>query len=224
MQLSQRIILKVSVGIVSSPSASAALRFLEGAGGSINKTVVHHSGVLKRESVFDGGHQLLGRGEDYLHAAYHGGGVEVVYIVHPRAAEAEAQDAQAAQLHTVARLQLQGDGVAHQVEARLKLRGGGGGVARHQAAHGARVHAVFYDGRSIPLARIILLLKVLAFYKSEFCHNYKLFFCAETKKCLRIRSKMLALPFKNACASILKCLRFHFRRPLQGVSGGSAGY
>ena len=39
-----------------------------------------------------------------------------------------------------------------------------------------RVQAVFYYGRGVPLARVVLLLKVLAFYKSEFWHNFQLFF------------------------------------------------
>lgn len=169
--LSQRIFLNTTIA-AGTGVASAALpfRFFISAGAGISETIVHHTHILERESVLDGGHQFFGGGEDYLDVLYHGGGIELVHILHAHTAEAEAQGAQLAQLHAVAQLQLQGDAVAHQVEARLQFRGRSGGVAGHHAADGAGVQAVGHCGRSVPLARVVLLLKILFSYKSKFWH------------------------------------------------------
>lgn len=61
--------------------AAAALCLFEGAGGGIDEAVVHHTGVLEGEAVFDGGHQFFGGGEDDFHVAYHGGGVEGIDVI-----------------------------------------------------------------------------------------------------------------------------------------------
>ena len=61
--------------------AASALCLFEGAGGGIDEAVVHHTGVLEGEAVFDGGHQFFGGGEDDLYVAYHGGGVEGIDVV-----------------------------------------------------------------------------------------------------------------------------------------------
>lgn len=119
-----------------------------------------HSRVLERESLLYGGFQLLGGCEDDLDVFDHRGGVEVVDVLRPGAAEGEAQGAERPDADAVALLQQGGDTVAYEVHRSLQFGGGHGGVACHGPGDGPGVEAVHGGGDGVPFSGFVSLVRI----------------------------------------------------------------
>ena len=99
-------------------------------------------------------------GEDDLDVFDHRGGVEVVDVLRPGAAEGEAQGAERPDADAVALLQQGGDTVAYEVHRSLQFGGGHGGVACHGPGDGPGVEAVHGGGDSVPFSGFVSLVRI----------------------------------------------------------------
>ena len=111
-------------------------------------------------SLLYGGFQLLGGCEDDLDVFDHRGGVEVVDVLRPGAAEGEAQGAERPDADAVALLQQGGDTVAYEVHRSLQFGGGHGGVACHGPGDGPGVEAVHGGGDGVPFSGFVSLVRI----------------------------------------------------------------